>query len=126
MIVAIDTNCIIPGKVGGIESYTTSLIESLLNHAHQVQRFVLLTRPENHGMFDTFRSERCDVALIPRPLFQGKEVNNWAAILAGYPAFGQELLWAYQQDKVRIIHETGADLVHFPGHAINPLDIDLP
>jgi hypothetical protein len=29
MIVGIDTNCILPGKVGGIENYTMSLIEKM-------------------------------------------------------------------------------------------------
>ena len=29
MIVAVDTNCILPGQVGGIENYTLGLIEAL-------------------------------------------------------------------------------------------------
>ena len=61
MIVAIDPNCVIPGKVGGLENYVLALIDALLAHAAQVQQLVLVTRPENHELFQRFADARCEV-----------------------------------------------------------------
>jgi hypothetical protein len=59
MIVALDTNCILPGRVGGIESYVIGVIEALLDHAPWLHRLELLTRPENDSLFRPYASERC-------------------------------------------------------------------
>ncbi|MGB7159651.1 MAG: glycosyltransferase family 1 protein [Tepidisphaeraceae bacterium] len=126
MIVAIDTNCILPGKVGGIENYVLGLVAALKAHAPSVSRLVLVTRLENRDLFEPFADDRCEVMLVERPHYQGKRVADWAALSAQDAQAGARLLAEYQRTKVAMIHERGANVVHFPGNAINPLDIDLP
>src|SRR2546430_1155582 len=43
MIIAIDTNAILPGQVGGIENYTLGLIEALKLPGSPASRLFLLT-----------------------------------------------------------------------------------
>ena len=66
MIVAIDTNCILPGQVGGIENYTLGLIEALKLPGSPATQLVLLTRPENHEFFSRFADARTKTVLLPR------------------------------------------------------------
>jgi glycosyltransferase involved in cell wall biosynthesis len=113
MNVAVDTNCIIPGKVGGIENYTTALIEALVGPASCANRVVLLTRPENHPAFERFTDDGARVELIDRP------VGSWAS--APEPA-----RLAFQAAKTARLHQLEVDVVHFPGYTINPIDIEFP
>jgi glycosyltransferase involved in cell wall biosynthesis len=126
MILALDTNCILPGRVGGIESYVIDMIEALLGHAPWLTRLELLTRPENDGLFRPYASERCGVHLIQRPAYRGQPVTNWAALMQSDRAAGERLLTAFGQAKGDLLHRLKVDLVHFPGGTINPIDIDLP
>lgn len=126
MILAIDTNCILPGQVGGIESYVISLVESLLAHADWLDRLVLVTRTENHELFGRYASERCEAALLPRPRFRGQEVSNWPALMATDPQLGHQLLTSFQQKKIALLRAHRVDLVHFPAGAMNPVDLDIP
>lgn len=126
MIVAVDTNCIIPGQVGGIESYTVGLIETLLSIPSRISRVVLATRPENHALFSVYASDRCQVICTPRPDYQGQPVANWADLARIDKPAHDRLLRQYQLAKVAMLHEMGVQVVHFPGSSINPIEIDLP
>ena len=126
MIVAIDTNCIFPGQVGGIENYTLGLIETLKLPGSPASKLVLLTRKENHELFAPFADLRTAVVKLPRPRHKGKRVKNWASLLAKHPVGGRRTLEEYQHAKTDLLHAHGVDLVHFPGNTINPLDLNLP
>jgi glycosyltransferase involved in cell wall biosynthesis len=126
MILALDTNCILPGRVGGIESYVIGVIEALLGHAPWLARLELLSRPENDALFRGYASARCGVHLLPRPTYRGQPVANWAALMQSDRAAGESLLAAFGRQKIDLLHRIKADVVHFPGGTINPTDIDLP
>jgi glycosyltransferase involved in cell wall biosynthesis len=126
MIVAIDTNCILPGQVGGIENYTVGLVEALRLPRSPAQRLLLLTRPENHELFSGFADARTRVLLLDRPLYNGAVVENWAELLKNDPLNGRRALVEFQHAKANLLRKHGADLVHFPGNTINPLDLDWP
>jgi glycosyltransferase involved in cell wall biosynthesis len=120
MIVAIDTNSIIPGQVGGIENYTLGLIEALKLPESPADKMILLTRAENHSLFATFADERTDILLIDRPK------RNWADLAkADLHAAGRALA-EFQQRKADLLASRCVDLIHFPGNTINPLSLDLP
>jgi glycosyltransferase involved in cell wall biosynthesis len=114
MIIAIDTNCILPGKVGGIENYTLGLIEALKLPASPATRLILLTRPENHELFSRYIDQRTTAVLIEREGF------NWSG------ATQASQLLAYQQRKLTVLLREGVELLHCPGNTINPLDPHLP
>ena len=120
MIVAIDTNCILPGRVGGIENYTVGLIEALQRRESPVGRLVLLTRPENHHRFAAIADGRTRAVLVDRP------AGTWADLRVTDAKGHRRALVEHQQRKVDAIHAAGADVVHFPGNTINPLDLDVP
>ena len=113
MIVAIDTNAILPGQVGGIESYTLGLIEALKLPASPASRVVLVTRPENHELFSRYVDEKTQAVLLERA------AKKWGELTAGER---EDLA----RRKVKLLHECGAEVVHFPGNTINPIDVDLP
>ena len=120
MIIAIDTNCILPGRVGGIENYTVALVETLQRPESPVSRLVLLTRPENHDRFAGLGDRRTRAVLVPRP------TGTWSTQRATDPAIARAALAEHQRRKTDAIHAVGADVVHFPGNTINPLDLDVP
>jgi glycosyltransferase involved in cell wall biosynthesis len=120
MNVAIDTNCILPGQVGGIENYALALVEALKLPNSPAERLILLTRIENHRHFAGFADERTEVVLLPRP------TGNWGELRQRDPAAAQAALKEFQRLKARMLHRHRVDLVHFPGNTINPLDLDLP
>jgi glycosyltransferase involved in cell wall biosynthesis len=126
MRVAIDTNCILPGRVGGIENYTLGLIEALKRPGSPTAELVLLTRTENHDLFARFLDARTAVVRVERPLHQGQPVTNWAALLAEHPVTSRRALEQYQHRKADLLRKLGVTLVHFPGNTVNPLDLDLP
>jgi glycosyltransferase involved in cell wall biosynthesis len=112
MIVAIDTNCILPGQVGGIENYTLALIEALKQPESPAAKLLLLTRPENHDLFSRYVDDHTKAVLIDR------QSSNWVSTDQG--------LAAYQHRKATVLHQQGVDLLHCPGNTINPLDLKLP
>ena len=120
MIVAIDTNCILPGRVGGIENYTVGLIEALQRRESPVGRLVLLTRPENHDRFAAMADARTRAVLVPRG------AGTWAEQRAADAKVARRALVEHQQRKADAIAAARADVVHFPGNTINPLDLDVP
>jgi glycosyltransferase involved in cell wall biosynthesis len=126
MIVALDTNCILPGRVGGIESHVIGIIEALLADAPWLQQMILVTRAENDDLFRTFQSNRCTLLLQTRPILNGRPITNWAQSLAAHPTDAARLLRQFQQDKLQLLRRAGADVVHFPGCAMNPMQLDLP
>jgi glycosyltransferase involved in cell wall biosynthesis len=126
MIVAIDTNCILPGKVGGIENYTLGLIESLKQRGSPASELILLTRPENQQLFSRFVDNTTRTVLLERPTFRGQAVTNWAQLLAEYPQDGQATLNRYQNQKTQTLRQYRVELLHCPGNTINPLDLSLP
>lgn len=126
MNIAIDTNCILPGRVGGIENYTLGLIEALKLAESPAARLVLLTRPENHALFCTYADERTTVERMDRPVHSGQPFPNWAELLNRDPIGGRKTLEAFQRQKAELLHRHRIDVVHFPGNTINPLDLDLP
>lgn len=126
MIVAVDTNCVIPGSVGGLENYVISLVSSLANHARWVDRLILLTREENQDLFAARFGRRCETLPVPRPTLDGRPIRNWSQVMKDRPDRGRRALEEYQRNKLRAIERCGADVVHFPGNAINPIDLDVP
>jgi glycosyltransferase involved in cell wall biosynthesis len=126
MIVAIDTNCILPGEVGGIENYTLGLIEALKLSGSPASKLLLLTRPENRELFEPLVDHRTETLLIERPKHKGKTVSNWSELLRKHPVGGRRTLSEFQRHKAAMLHQRHVDLVHFPGNTVNPLDLDLP
>jgi glycosyltransferase involved in cell wall biosynthesis len=120
MIVAVDTNCILPGRVGGIENYTLGLIEALKLPEAPARKLILLTRPENHSLFLGFADDRTEILSIERP------AGNWDDLQKHDPVGAEKALADFQRRKMEQLHRRGADLVHFPGNTINPLNLDLP
>lgn len=120
MIVGVDTNCILPGQVGGIENYTLGLIEALKLPQSPAEKLILLTRPENHALFADFADGQTEVVLIDRPR------QNWDDLQKRDPIGTQKALAEFQKRKVDAIRSRGVDVVHYPGNTINPLDLDLP
>jgi glycosyltransferase involved in cell wall biosynthesis len=116
MIIAIDTNSIIPGRVGGIENYTLGLIEALKSPGSPVESLILLTRHENQTLFSKFEDSYTQLISIPRP--QG----NWTEI----QRHDRSALARFQTQKSRTLHRHKVDLVHFPGNTINPIELDFP
>jgi glycosyltransferase involved in cell wall biosynthesis len=126
MIVAIDTNCILPGQVGGIENYCLGLIEALKSPNSPADRLVLLTRPENTELFSRFVDARTIAVLLDRPTYRGQPINNWADFLQQHPFDGPQILKDFQKQKTRALRQHQVDLLHCPGNTINPLDLHLP
>jgi glycosyltransferase involved in cell wall biosynthesis len=120
MIVAVDTNCILPGQVGGIENYTLGLIESLKIPQSPAKKLVLLTRPENHVLFSGFADERTEIVLLERA------AQNWDELRKCDPERAQKALAEFQRRKMDALRRRGVEVVHFPGNTINPLELDLP
>jgi glycosyltransferase involved in cell wall biosynthesis len=116
MIIAIDTNSIVPGRVGGIENYTLGLIEALKSPNSPADSLFLLTRHENHTLFSKFEDAHTHLVAIPRP------PGNWTEI----QRHDRAALSRFQTQKSRTLHRLKVDLVHFPGNTINPVDIDFP
>jgi glycosyltransferase involved in cell wall biosynthesis len=126
MRIAIDTNCILPGQVGGIENYTIALIEALRLPDSPAAELVLLTRHENHDLFGRFLGARTVVIQVERPLHTGQPVTNWSRLLAEHPVTGRRTLETFQRRKADLLRRLSVDLVHFPGNTVNPLELDLP
>lgn len=126
MIVAIDTNCILPGQVGGIENYTLGLIEALKLPNSPASELVLLTRPENQELFARFVDARTKAVLLQRPAFRGRVITNWAELLEQCPQEGQRKLAEFQNQKADALRQHHVDLLHCPGNTINPIGLPLP
>src|ERR1700722_16563392 len=120
MIVAVDTHCILPGQVGGIENYTMGLIEALKLPESPATKLILLTRPENHSLFASFADERTEIIWLERPR------QNWDELRKYDPAVAASALAEFQRRKGEALRRFRVDVVHFPGNTINPLDLDLP
>jgi glycosyltransferase involved in cell wall biosynthesis len=126
MNIAVDTNCILPAKVGGIEDYTVALIEALCLPNSPATKVILLTRPENREMFSAMFGSSCQLIDIPRPLHRGQPVRNWAELRRQSPREARGLQLVYARAKNRLLAQSGVDLVHFPGNTINPIELNLP
>jgi hypothetical protein len=132
MNVAIDTDCLpLPTFARRCETtdltvYTFSLIRGLQTPDSPVDRLLVLTRDESHTRFEPLRDGRTDVALINRPLFEGRPVGDWAALLEHHPRVGGELLAEHQGHKLRVMAELGASVLHFPTDAHELMEIDCP
>ncbi len=114
MIIAVDTHCILPGKVGGIENYTLGLVEALKLPQSPAEKLILLVRAENRSVFERFGDAKTELVLIERP------IGAWS------PSGDQTALGDFQRRKAEALHCRGVDVVHFPGNTINPIDLDLP
>jgi len=126
MIVAIDTNCILPGQVGGIENYTLGLIEALRQCGSPATKLVLLTRPENQNLFSRFVAGNTRTVLLDRPSCGGKTITNWAEFISQHPADGPARLAAFQNQKANALIEHQVELLHCPGNTINPIGLRIP
>jgi hypothetical protein len=124
MIVAIDVDA--GCEAGDTEDYVRCLVAALLAREGPVHRVVVLTHSDNHAAFEMLRDERCDVAMIRRPLFAGHPVSDWPALLSRQPRAGAELLAGYLQEKLRVIRELGAAVVHFPGGTVEEMGLNIP
>jgi hypothetical protein len=124
MIVAIDADA---GSGGtNVDGYVRIIVSALLARDGAVERIVVMSNVENHARFEMLRDERCDVAMVRRPLFEGHTVSDWPALLSRQPRAGAELLGGHLQEKLRIIRELGVDVVHFPADAAEAVNLDLP
>jgi hypothetical protein len=130
MTVAFDLDCPAPSSPKGDDSdlaaHTYVLVSSLLSLGAPVTRIILLTNDATHARFDLLRDEHCDVAMIHRPLFEGRPVTDWKALLARYPRSGAELLTGHVQEKLRIIRDLGANIVHSLGDVFESIHEQLP
>jgi hypothetical protein len=124
MIVAIDVD--VMADCAEAEWYAKEVAGSLLLREQVVERLVVLTNPHNHARFETLRDERCDVAMVHRPLFEGRTVADWSSLLFRHPRTGAELLTGHLAAKLRIVRELGAGIVHFPADAAEAMDLDAP
>lgn len=124
MRVAIDADCLpADDREPHWVDYITGLARALTGIIDGV---LVLTRAENHARLETLRDDHTDVVLVRRPLFEGREVADWAALLSAHPRVGGELLSAHLQEKLRIIAQLGAQALHFPADAGELMEIDLP
>ena len=114
MHIAVDTHCILPGQVGGIEQYTLGLLQRLAGAGSPAERVLVLTRPENHNLFSTFAADNVAVVCQVRTKLDWDDPKSAAA------------LKQFQDQKRRILREHRVDVVHFPGNTINPIDLQLP
>jgi hypothetical protein len=130
MNVAIDADCLPPSAQhcdgADLTVYTFSLIRALQSPASPVDHLLVLTHPDNHGRFEALRDERTDVARVPRPLFEGRPVTDWTALLDHHPRLGADLLAAHHQSKLRLLRQLGAQVLHFPTDARERMEIDFP
>jgi hypothetical protein len=133
MNVAIDADCLpaTPAAMGRSDEpdltvYTFSLVRALQSADSRVGRLLVLTRPDNQGRFEPLRDDRTDVIPVNRPLFEGRPVADWAAMLDHHPRLGADLLAEHQQGKRRLVLELGGDVLHFPTDAREIMEIDLP
>ena len=124
MIVAIDVDVV--AADAEVERYAREVAGSMLLRNQFVERVVVLTNDQNHARFETLRDERCDVAMVHRPLFEGRTVADWSGLLSRHPRTGAELLTDHLAAKLRIVRELGAGVVHFPGDAAEAMDLDAP
>jgi hypothetical protein len=124
MIVAIDVD--VMADCAEVERYAKEVAGSLLLREQAIERLVVLTSPQNHARFETLRDERCDVAMMHRPLFEGRTVADWSGLLFRHPRTGAELLTEHLAAKLRIVRELGAGVVHFPGDPADAMDLDAP
>ncbi len=120
MIVAVDTNCILPGQVGGIENYTLGLIEALKLPESPASKLLLLTRADNHALFAPFADERTEILLQKRPK------RAWGEWSKSDPVGASRALAEFQGRKAELLASHRVDLIHFPGNTINPLELKLP
>ncbi len=129
MIVGIDTNCILPGKVGGIENYTISLIEALISdiaRSDEIAGLVLLCRGENLQLFSQYRAPKCTVIPVPRPQVDGTAIANWSELEQSNPKLCARLSREFAAIKRKLVRDLQIDVLHFPGNTINPLDVGVP
>lgn len=126
MIVSLDTNCILPGRVGGIESYVIALVESLSVHGTWLERLEIITRAENDSLFRGYAGARCGVHLLERPRYQGRAVANWAELAKGDAEAARVLAAEFGKKKADLLHCLNVDVVHFPAGAMNPIDLPVP
>ena len=124
MIVALDAEA--AGDCVTAERYLREVVASLLARDAPVERVVVLTGGQNHAGFETLRDERCDLAMVRRPLFEGRTVRSWADLLSRDPRAGAELLSDHLAQKLRIVRELGASVVHFPREVAIGMDINAP
>ena len=120
MVIAVDTNCILPGQVGGIENYTCGLIEALQLPESPAAKLILLTRPENQALFSRYINQQTTGVLVER------QSQSWAEPLVGGFIPNNKSLADYQRSKAIVLQQHRVDLLHCPGNTINPLNLDLP
>jgi hypothetical protein len=126
MRVAVDADCLAAdgGEAArGLMEYVCALARAL---RPVVERVMLITRSENHARFEPLRDELTDVVLVRRPLFEGREVADWAGLLEAHPRVGGDLLAAHQQEKLRVMGQLGAQVLHFPTDSYELMEIDVP
>ncbi len=126
MIVAIDTNCILPGQVGGIENYTLGLIEALKFETSPATELLLLSRPENRALFARFEDHFTKLVVLERPNHRGQPIGNWPEFIRNNPGQGPRILADFQKQKANALRQHRVDLLHCPGNTINPIDLDIP
>ena len=124
MTVAVDVD--LGANAGGLEHYARKIVAALLSRDRVVERIILITNTDNHARFETLRDEHCDVAMVHRPLFEGRTVADWSSLLARHPNTGPELLSYHLHAKFRIIRDLAVDVVHFPDDPVQPMNLDAP
>jgi len=118
MNIAIDTNCILPGRVGGIENYTLGLIEALKLPQSPASRLLLVTRAENHALFAPYADDVTTVHRLERPTYEGQPIGNWADLVARDPIAGRKAMEAFALQKADLLRRSGVELVQPVGYAM--------
>jgi len=134
MTVAIDVDCSTHAGAGAPSdgpdlsayTYVPALVCALLSNNTPVTRIVLLTNDDTHAHFEMLRDEHCDVAMLHRPLFEGRPVKDWPALLSRHPTSGAELLAGHLQEKLRIIKELRASVVHVLANPLEAMLVEIP
>jgi len=107
-------------------TYAPALVSALLSFNGPVSRIVLLTNDDTHAHFEMLRDEHCDVAMLHRPLFEGRPVKDWPNLLSRHPTSGAELLTGHLQEKLKIIRELGASVVHVMSNPPEAMLVETP
>ena len=134
MTVAIDVDCSTHAGAGApsdgpdpaAHTYVPALVSALLSSNTAVTRIVLLTNDDTHANFEMLRDEHCDVAMLHRPLFEGRPVKDWPALLSRHPTSGAELLAGHLQEKLKIIKELRASVVHVLANPPEAMLVETP
>ncbi len=115
MNIGIDTTCVRPGLIGGIETGVRSLVAALTAYDYD-NRYTLFVTTENRLMFERLARDDFRVCLVP--LY--RQMLPMGRIVRG-------LQWRLTSFVLKYYFDlAGLDLIHFPGTGFPSLRITTP